>query len=339
MKANHSRIVPEEIREQPSTPAIHLGRRLLLAVLAIGPIAGLGLVPVGRATAQTFTVLHTFAAAPVGTNSDGANPYAGLTAAGNRQTRYGTTSQGGSAGYGTVFAINADGTGFTNLHSFTGSDGANPWAGLISSGNRLYGTTYSGGSCSNGTVFAINTDGTGFTVLHSFMEDVYGINNDGEYPNAGLILSGNTLYGTASRGGSSGNGTVFALNTDSTGFITLHSFTAPLPALVAPSAPTNSDGAIPVAGLVLSGDTLFGTAIGGGIWGNGTVFAVSTDGTRFSVLHSFEATQLNLVGGTGLGGGGTGLGGGGCLGDTSCGIGEQCIGGACGCRGFCGGGA
>ena len=43
---------------------------------------------------------------------------------------------------------------------------------------------------------------------------------------AGLILSGNTLYGTTTGGGSSGNGTVFAINTDGTGFTTLHSFTA-----------------------------------------------------------------------------------------------------------------
>ena len=39
---------------------------------------------------------------------------------------------GGSAGNGTVFALNTDGTGFTNLYSFTAilysanSDGANP---------------------------------------------------------------------------------------------------------------------------------------------------------------------------------------------------------------------
>ena len=335
MNANRNRIVPRQSGDQ---------LRVLLALLALGPIAALDLAPAGRATAQTFTVLHTFAATPGGINSDGANPYAGLTAAGDGQTRYGTTSQGGSAGYGAVFAINADGTGFTNLHSFSGRDGATPWAGLISLGNTLYGTTYFGGSSSNGTVFAINTDGTAFTVLHSFMADVYGTNTDGEYPNAGLILSGNTLYGTASRGGSSGNGNVFAVNTDGTGFTTLHNFTAPLLSLLG-ATPTNSDGAIPVAGLVMSGETLFGTAIGGGVWGNGTVFAVSTDGTRFTVLHSFEATQLlfpvgggPIPGGGGIGPGGGGIGpGGGCVGDTSCPPGAQCVGGACACMGFCGG--
>jgi len=65
-------------------------------------------------------------------------------------------------------------------------------------------------------VFAVNTDGTGFTTLHSFTAggtNSSGVftNSDGAYPQAGLILSGNTLYGTASSGGGSGSGTVFSL--------------------------------------------------------------------------------------------------------------------------------
>ena len=107
---------------------------------------------------------------------------------------------------GTVFAINTDGTGFTNLYSFTGgSDGANPFAGLILSSNTLYGTASDGGSSYNGTIFAINTDGTGFTTLWNFTGG-----SDGAGPWAGLILSSNTLYGTAQEGGSSGWGTVFS---------------------------------------------------------------------------------------------------------------------------------
>ena len=58
---------------------------------------------------------------------------------------------------GTLFAVNTDGTAFTTLHSFTGgSDGANPWSGLISSGNTLYGTASGGGSSGNGTVFSLS---------------------------------------------------------------------------------------------------------------------------------------------------------------------------------------
>ena len=59
--------------------------------------------------------------------------------------------------------------GVTNLHSFSdGSDGINPYAGLILSGNTLYGMTYRGGSSDNGGVFAVKTNGTGFANLYNF---------------------------------------------------------------------------------------------------------------------------------------------------------------------------
>ena len=102
--------------------------------------------------------------------------------------------------YGTVFAINTNGTGFTNLYNFTGFNGeGRTEAGLIISGNTLYGTTPYGSTTVYGTVFNLNTDGTGFTNLHNFSpySGSNGTNSDGAFPYAGLILSGNTLYGTA----------------------------------------------------------------------------------------------------------------------------------------------
>ena len=110
----------------------HIKNLFPLPVLA----AGFGLMLAGQATAQTFTTLYSFTG-----GSDGAYPDAGLILSGN--TLYGTAYDGGSSGNGTVFAVNTDGTGFTNLYSFTrlaDSDGANPAAGLILSGNTLYGT-------------------------------------------------------------------------------------------------------------------------------------------------------------------------------------------------------
>jgi uncharacterized repeat protein (TIGR03803 family) len=260
-----------------------LATRLKLFLL-LALIAGLDLIPASRVTAQTFTNLHNFTG-----GSGGLSPGCVLVLSGN--TLYGTTEGGGSGGSGTVFSVNTNGTGFTVLHGFTAnplpigtnSDGDGPQGTLVLSGNTLYGTAYFGGSSGNGTVFAVHTDGTGFTTLHSFTavgtnSSGYGTNSDGLNPTAGLMLSGTTLYGTAPYGGISAGGTVFALQTDGTGFTTLHNFTGA------------SDGNLPYAGLILSGTTLYGTAHFGGI-GIGTVFAVNTNGTRFTTLHSFGSTS------------------------------------------------
>jgi uncharacterized repeat protein (TIGR03803 family) len=183
---------------------------------------------------------------------------------------------------------------FTTLYSFTplnlstyaNADGARPQAGVILSGNTLYGTTDFGSDSGNGTVFKINIDGTGFQELYNFTTGTgqdpvdFPINSDGARPVASLFLSGNTLYGTASAGGSSGNGTVFTLNADGTGFRTLHSFTAP----DANNGGTNSDGAKPSVGLSLLGGVLYGATSMGGGSGKGAVFSLKTDGTGFALL-------------------------------------------------------
>ena len=129
---------------------------------------------------------------------------------------YGTTFDGGKFGKGTVFKINVDGTGFTNLHSFAGSEGDRPNAGLILSGNMLYGAAANGGAAGLGTVFKLTTNGTGFVVLHEFPSATGGLftNSDGGGPIGGLLLSGSTLYGTTQVGGALGNGTLFALSTN-----------------------------------------------------------------------------------------------------------------------------
>jgi len=309
-------------------------------------IAGLGSMLAGRMTAQTFSVLHTFTSAsgPTLTNTDGANPSAGLLLSG--KTLYGTAKYGGNSGWGTVFTLATDGSVFTSPYSFTGgSDGANPDAGLILSNDTLYGTASAGGGSSHGTVFAVNTNGSSFSSLHSFTataNDSFGFytNSDGAYPLAELILSGNTLYGSANVGGRSGQGAVFAVNINGSGFATLHSFSSGSSAAYSSAGLilsanvlyganygnlgngtvfavntdgtgftnyyaftvgqlngsgilTNSDGANPHSKLILLGDTLYGTAEHGGSAGNGTVFAVSTNGTDFTTLHSFAAGARN----------------------------------------------
>ena len=169
---------------------------------------------------------------------------------------------------------------FTILYSIGGgADGDYPQASVILSGNRLYGAALSDGDFGYGMVFAMNTDSTGFTNLYSFTtipDWIYGTNGDGGYPSSDLILSGNALYGTAWIGGSFALGTIFKVNTNGTGFKNLHTFSGA------------SDGANPYAGFVLAGNTLYGTTSGGGSSGNGTVFAINTDGTGFTDLYSLH---------------------------------------------------
>jgi uncharacterized repeat protein (TIGR03803 family) len=226
-------------------------------------VAVLGLMPVSRVSAQTFANLHNFA----GGSTDGANPFCSLVLSGN--TLYGTTSSG-AGGYGSVFAVNTDGTCYVNLYSFANGDGTYPYAGLTLSGNTLYGTTSGGGYY--GTVFAINTDGSGVENDHPFV----GSPSDGSGPVADLILSGSTLYGTTTGGGSSGGGTVFSLGVGGGSTTLLHSFTG---------GGGGTDGETPRGGLVLSGNTLYGTTYEGAS-AFGSVFSVGIDGTRFAVLHT-----------------------------------------------------
>lgn len=99
-------------------------------------------------TGTGFTSLHSFTG-----GSDGAKPAAALNLSGN--TLYGTTSDGGAWGWGTVFAVGTDGNGFATLHSFNAVEGASPLAKMVLSSNTLYGTTFKNSTTGNGTVFSL----------------------------------------------------------------------------------------------------------------------------------------------------------------------------------------
>lgn len=228
--------------------------------------ACLGLMFADRAAAQQFSTLYNFT-----NNISGGSPLTGVVLASN--TLYGTGTAGAGIGsYGSVYAVNTDGTGFRNVYRFTGGkDGYYPVGGLLISSNVLYGTAYYGGTNGEGAVFAINASSGAFTNLYSFSALVNFTNADGANPRSGLILSGNTLYGTTYNGGMR-NGSVFAVNTDGTGFTNLHTF-----------AHSGSEGNQLYTTLVLSGGTLYGTTSGG----SGTIFSLKTNGTAFTVLYNF----------------------------------------------------
>jgi uncharacterized repeat protein (TIGR03803 family) len=152
--------------------------------------------------------------------------------------------------------------------------------------------TLLGGSANEGVVYKIATDGSGFTVLHSFQIDP----GDGLNPEGSVIVSGSTIFGMTSSGGSSFDGTIFKMGIDGSNFTLLHSFGG-----------SPNDGRDPLGELLLSGSTLFGTTYHGGSADDGTLFSIGIDGGNYDVMHSFlggpndganPASDLTLIGST-----------------------------------------
>jgi uncharacterized repeat protein (TIGR03803 family) len=225
------------------------------------------------------TVLHAF----TGTTGDGGSPYDGLVRD-PKGNLYGTTVFGGSSSAcngdcGTVFEVTKAGKEKV-LHSFNGgTDGVNPYAGLVRDHeDNLYGTTTYGGSDGQGTVFKLDkTDRE--SVLYTFTGGA-----DGGQPLLGYLLrdaKGN-LYGTTVRGNASSCsylcGTVFELERRGKEKV-LHGFVGGM------------DGANPGAGLVEDAEgNLYGTTGNGGASGYGTVFKLDKAGNK-TLLHSFTGTS------------------------------------------------
>jgi uncharacterized repeat protein (TIGR03803 family) len=209
----------------------------------------------------TLTTLYSFGTS----DGDGSTPYGGLLQAADGNF-YGTTQQGGTGGYGTVYKY-APGGSVTIVYNFTNAttDGGVPIAGLVQgTSGALYGTTEMGGSAGLGAAYSITTDGT-FTLLHSFVGGV----SDGKAPYSRLIQgSDGNLYGTADDGGANEYGTIFELTPSGTE-TQLYSF-----------AGGDSDGGYPYASLVQAADgNFYGTTYDQGSSSDGTAFQLTVSPT------------------------------------------------------------
>ncbi len=147
----------------------------------------------------TETVLYDFQ-----NLSDGQWPIGGLLMD-NAGNLYGTTWDGGSGLGGTVFELSpvGDTWAFTTLYSLSGKANCGPLAALTMDGSGdLYGTTSCDGSNHLGSVFKLKNTQNGweYTSLHDFTGS-----SDGELPISNVTIdTDGTLYGTASKAGSSG---------------------------------------------------------------------------------------------------------------------------------------
>jgi uncharacterized repeat protein (TIGR03803 family) len=245
------------------------------------------LTPAGQ-----LSVLYTF------TGSSGTFPLFGLIE-GRDGYLYGTTNQGGNGG-GTIFRIGKSG-GFTLLHNFCATagcpDGSAPLVLVQGRDGNIYGGTQGGGVNGTGVVFQMTPTGA-YTVLHAM--DASG--SEGCSTEGVTQASDGNLYGVNGYCGA-GGGTIFRLTT-SGALTVIHTF-----------AGSPGDGSNPWAPPTEATDgNLYGTTVGGGANGQGTVYGISFAG-EYHILYSFsgidgsqvwapvvQASDGNLWGATLLGG-------------------------------------
>jgi uncharacterized repeat protein (TIGR03803 family) len=213
--------------------------------------------PTSKTGAWTEKLLYSF-----GTGTDGATPV-GRVAFDSAGNLYGTTSAGGTSGYGTIFQLQPKATWKeTILHSFQNADdGYTPYAGLVAdaSGN-FYGGATAGGSNGGGTIFKLSPSNGGFTF--SVLTSVPGWGISGTFRDV-LVQSNGVIYATTHCDGANNAGSIYKL-IPSGGrwtYSVLYNFTG------------GSDGLYSISNLVMKGGELYGTTIGGGANGAGTVYA------------------------------------------------------------------
>jgi len=216
-------------------------------------------------------VIHTF------TNlfADGGYP-AGTLAIDDAGNLFGSSSIGGTNGYGTVFAMRRNGTGgWTEniLHNFCSdyncADGNAAAGGVTLANGGLAGTAqYGGGNGYYGSFFELKPDSKQWGITYFDFNT-----SDGAAPISPLLYSGGNFYGVTEQGGnqnnacnlSLGDGVVFKVSANGTAFneAVLHSF-------------SGSDGCGPVGGLVADENgNLFGTTMFGGSANDGVVFEIT----------------------------------------------------------------
>jgi uncharacterized repeat protein (TIGR03803 family) len=194
-----------------------------------------------------------------------------------------TTAAGGYGSPGALIGLTAKGLTGSVLFGFGGASGANPFSNLVADkAGNLYGTTTMGGKNNAGVVFRFAPSTGTETVLWNFK----GGPADGAGPYTGVTLDAKgNIYGTTENGGAANKGAIFELTPKAHGYAEkiLYSF-------------STASGYFPNA-VTLKGDELLGTTLYGGPStqcghnGCGTLFKITTDGSKFAILHAFAQTD------------------------------------------------
>jgi uncharacterized repeat protein (TIGR03803 family) len=207
--------------------------------------------------------------------TDGVFPNSGLTL-GTDGSLYGTTPEGGSSGFGTVFKITTSGK-FKTLHTFNGStEGLHPDSPPVEGlDGNFYGTTDNGYNQVFGTVYKITPSGK-LTVIYTFP----GPSKLG-YPMALTLGTDGNFYGTALGGGTTRYGGVFKITPH--GKVTeLYPFKG------------TPDGQSALGAIIQAGDgNFYGTTNGGGSGGVGAIYKMTPAGV-LTIIHSFNNDGMGM---------------------------------------------
>ena len=236
---------------------------------ALGSLILASTFAAAAAVAQSFEVVHSFVP------DEGSDPQAGIVQLPNGDFA-GTTV----GGIGTLFRMDARGV-LNTVYRFKGIDGANPHSPLLlGSDGAFYGTAMNG-AAGWGDVYRFDPSGD-LTVLKSFVPSMGGSDGEGATPHAPLILlqsgtQSGVLYGVTTRGGKDDLGTIFRMDQEHK-LVTVRHF-------------SGWDGALPFESLLEFGGHLYGTTTEGGLAGGGVIFRIDVDGSGFTVLHNFVASE------------------------------------------------
>lgn len=268
-----------ELSEGPNSPlgSLTAAFNRLWGVTELGGTYDGGVLFSLDAQGSDFTVHHEFGQFP-----DGVTPNYDLLVRGGQI--FGTTSEGGDNLAGTIFRINADGSGYSRLAAFDFENGAFPTGGLIDVNGKLWGVTEEGGEDENGNIFSINYDGSELTTVYEFQDT-----GDGFFPRPTLVAYGDRVYGTT-QGNELSTATgqsIFSVKSDGTDFQLIQELTA--------NSTTTGFG---TRGRLLAyGGRLWGVNSYGGVNGHGTIFSIDTATQAVSVAHSFNLEAELPVGG------------------------------------------
>ena len=229
--------------------------------------------PASAGNAWSLAVLHTFSGM-----ADGCQPYGDLAVTSDGML-YGTTAYGALSNGGTVFSRNLTSGNETVLYTFGTQlgDGEGPLAGVtLAASGTLYGTNsydgllYPASFCFSpivgcGTAFELQRNSSGGAWAETVLHEFTALDGDGANPSGGLVIGKEgALFGTTPN-----PGTVYQLIPSAAGQAwtetILHTFTG-----------QNEDGWDPNSNPVIGpGGELYGTTLGGGTAGKGTVWALT----------------------------------------------------------------